>query len=249
MKLHFTELKKIDSEKRLPPRGNQQGEVHVWRHDLHYDDPFLRESPYLLSSEELQRAQKYHFEKDRRVYESGHVFIRKVLAHYCGMDPAQLVLSPIVNQKPRLENAPFHIYFNISHASNRILIAVGFQSDVGIDVERIIPDFDTDGFAEANYHPNEMSHLQTLKGDDELKYFYFIWTRKEAWLKLTGEGVNEKLRELDFSGVKPFPSLPPHGHHDLYMTSWSDTDDYIATLAAYTDSKNIRFFGSSLLLE
>lgn len=250
MKIHFKSLIEPSREHKLPGAGNHAGEVHVWSHAIHFDDPFLKEAPYLLSENELHRASKYHFEKDKRVYESGHVFIRKVLAHYTSVKPAKLDLSPVVNQKPVLENAPFRIHFNISHSGARILIAVGFTSDVGIDVEKIIPDFDTDGFSESNYHPNEQAHLQMLKGEDETDYFYCIWTRKEAWLKLTGEGINEHLKELDFSGKEGKTSgINPHGHHELYMVSWKETPEYMATLASHVPPEKVRFFSSDRLAE
>lgn len=248
MKLHFSNLKDISREHKMPQKGNLNDEIHVWSHTIHFDDPFLREAPYLLSNDELNRAAKYHFEKDKRVYESGHVFIRKILAHYTSIEAAKLDLSPIVNQKPILAGSPFKIHFNISHSGSKILVAIGFNSDVGIDVEKIIPDFDMDGFAEANYHSNELAHIRTLKNNDESDYFYRIWTRKEAWLKLTGEGINDKLKDLDFSGKATTVPLPPHGHHDLYMTSWNESPEYIATLAAFSSSSNIRFFISDALL-
>jgi hypothetical protein len=34
----------------------------------------------------------------------------------------------------------------------------------------------------------------------------------------------------------------------LFMTSWKESDDYLATLAAYSDSKQIRFFVSDSLI-
>jgi 4'-phosphopantetheinyl transferase len=248
MKLHLKSVKNITRQKHLPAHGNHPGEVHIWSHTIHYDDPYMRQAPYLLSQDEMSRAARYHFEKDRRVYESAHVFIRKVLSHYVSIDPALLDLSPIVNKKPQLLNAPFHIHFNISHAGSRILVAVGFDSDVGVDVERVIGDFDMDGFAEANYHQHEIDELKTLSGDEEAFYFYTIWTRKEAWLKLTGEGVNDKLRELDFSGKSTQPKITPHGHQQVYMSSWMDGDDYIATVASDIDRTHTLYFSSSLLL-
>ncbi len=232
----------------MPESGNHNQETHVWSHTIHFDDPFLREAPYLLSSDEMNRAGKYHFEKDKRVYEAGHVLIRKILSHYTAIEAGKLELTPIVNRKPDLKNSPFNIHFNISHSGSKILVAIGFLSDVGIDVEKILPDFDTDGFAEANYHSNEVAHLKTLNNETETDYFYQIWTRKEAWLKLTGEGVNDKLKDLDFSGKDIKSPLPPHGHHDLYMTSWKESADYIATLAAYADPKSYRFFSSEVLI-
>ncbi len=248
MKLHFRNLSDINREHKLPQSGNHHEEVHVWSHSIHFDDPFLREAPYLLSADELGRAGKYHFEKDKRVYEAGHVVIRKILAHYTSIEASKLELTPIVNRKPELLSTPFRIHFNISHSGGKILVAVGFLSDVGIDVEKVIPDFDMDGFADANYHPNEVSHFRSLNNNEESDYFYQVWTRKEAWLKLTGEGVNDKLRDLDFSGKEVKTTLPPHGHHDLYMTSWKEDPDYLATLAAYSDPKKYRFFNSDLLI-
>ncbi len=248
MKLHFRNISEIHWEKNLPEAGNHHQETHVWSHTIHFDDPFLREAPYLLSAEESTRAAKYHFEKDRRVYEAGHVLIRKILAHYTSMEASKLELTPIVNTKPELLNSPFKIHFNISHSGNKILVAVGFLTDVGIDVEKVIPDFDIDGFAEANYHPHEVDNLRLLNEEAETDYFYQIWTRKEAWLKLTGEGVNDKLKEIDFSGKDMKTTLPPHGHHDLYMTSWKDTADYMITLAAYAVPESYHFFNSAILI-
>ena len=105
-----------------------------------------------------------------------------------------------------------------------------------------------DGFAESNYHPNELTHFRTLSDQAEADYFYCVWTRKEAWLKLTGEGINDKLREIDFSGKDMKSQLPAFGHHDLYMISWHETSDYIATLAAYVGPGKIRFYSSEALL-
>lgn len=246
MKLYFRNISDIHWENKLPASGNHNQETHVWSHTIHFDDPFLREAPYMLSSEESTRAAKYHFEKDRRVYEAGHVLIRKILSHYTNIEASKLELSPIVNTKPELLKSPFNIHFNISHSGNKILVAVGFLTDVGIDVEKVIPDFDTDGFAEANYHPNEVSHLHTLKDEAETDYFYQIWTRKEAWLKLTGEGVNDKLKELDFSG-KDVESTLPQGISELHMTSWKESADYMVTLAAYALPESYRFFNSTIL--
>jgi 4'-phosphopantetheinyl transferase len=246
MRLHFRNIPDITREKVLPIKGQHNNEVHIWSHTFHLDDSFLQEAPFTLSQDEQKRAARYHFEKDRKVYESGHVLIRKLLSHYTGIKSSMLQLSPIVNQKPKLENAPFQINFNISHSGNKILVAIGFSSEVGIDVEKVVADFDTDGFAESNYHPNELTHFRSLSGEEDTDYFFRIWTRKEAWLKLTGEGVNDKLRELDFSGEELL-FLPTTPEEDLYMSSWNETTDYIATLASFNKFSSSRFFGSELL--
>ena len=244
MKLKFVHLDPVRFSESLPSKGIHSGEVHIWQHIPTAGDPFVAFAPDLLSADELDRSMKYHFERDRKIYLSGHVFIRKVLAHYTAVAPSEVQLTPVVNRKPVMLNAPFPIQFNIAHCGERIIIAVGFKLDVGIDVEEIADGFDTDGFAEANYHPEEIAAMRLLKDPRQTDYFYTIWTRKEAWLKLTGEGTNEKLRTMDFSGNNSDYQLEDFGFDYVSMISWKDSEGYIATLAVPNDYGSLHFFNS-----
>lgn len=246
MKLSFTRIGKIEKEKSKPKPGSHPGSVHVWSHLLQPNDPFAEMAASIVSPDESARALKYHFERDRKIYLSGHVFIRKVISHYTELAPECIQLTPVVNTKPSVLNPPFPVYFNISHSGTYILVALGFDSDVGIDVEEIADGFDTDGFAENNYHPNECSSMLALSGDLETEYFYTVWTRKEAWLKLTGQGTSERLRELDFSGETESPK-GVNWPTDIHMISWKVDKDYLATLASPFPASSILHFGSETL--
>ena len=247
MKLLFTHLGRNERATAPPASGSHVGSVHVWTHAIGKEDALLQLSSTTVSKDESDRAFKYHFERDRKIYLIGHVFIRKVLSHYTKMTPQALDLSPVVNTKPVLLNAPFPVHFNISHCGSCILIAVSFDTEVGIDVEELVEDFDMDGFSENNYHPNEISEMARLEGDKQIDYFYTIWTRKEAWLKLTGEGTNDHLKDYDFSGVESSPK-GVNWNHDIHMISWRESTNYLATLATSHSSSSVAWYDSAILM-
>lgn len=115
--------------------------------------------------------------------------------------------------KPYLVNHP-DIHFNISHSDGAVICAVG-RIPMGIDLQihktvcggslcrqriektakRILSKEEWDCF-EKSGHAAEC--------------FYEYWTKKESYLKYTGEGIRRDLRELEYTGCKfwkvPFES-------------------------------------------
>ncbi len=247
MNLHFHELKSTSRESSPTQDGPSPGEIHIWAHAITHADPFIGHARFVLSAEELEKASKYHFEKDKRAYEAGHVFIRRVLSRYTQIDPVSLEITVNDRNKPQLANSPFPIHFNISHSENLILLAISFDGEVGADTEFILPDFDTDGFAEANYHPNELAQFQAVSGTAQTDLFYKIWTLKEAFLKLTGEGVNDHLKDLDFSGKNSSIKHSKGSPKELNLYSWKRKDDYICSLAADIAPAKLKFYDSALI--
>ena len=79
--------------------------------------------------------------------------------------------------------------FNIAHCKNAIGVIIG-DKEVGIDVEcmgRYKP-------ALAEYAMSEAEIKEIEEGGD--KAFTMLWTKKEALLKLTGEGIVDDLKNV-----------------------------------------------------
>ena len=79
--------------------------------------------------------------------------------------------------------------FNIAHCKNAIGVIIG-DKEVGIDVEcmgRYKP-------ALAEYAMSEAELKEIEEGGD--KAFTMLWTKKEALLKLTGEGIVDDLKNV-----------------------------------------------------
>ena len=107
-------------------------------------------------------------------------------------DPALSQLSPSDLQLPT--------YFSISHCSAAIAVAVS-DHPVGIDVEtinrRITPDL-----IRYTMNNDEQSAIFATLNNQHSTFFRF-WTRKEAYLKLIGTGINGDMKDV-------LLYLPPH---------------------------------------
>jgi 4'-phosphopantetheinyl transferase len=86
------------------------------------------------------------------------------------------------------------------------LIAVSSEHRVGIDIEKIRTDVDINQLAELFFSGRERSGLQALPEHLRVRGFFACWTRKEAFLKATGDGLFFPLS--DFS-VTTHPDFDP----------------------------------------
>jgi len=88
-----------------------------------------------------------------------------------------------VTGKPFFKKGPFH--FSISHAGDLILLAVSKRHPVGADVVEICRMKN----AASTYLHAEEADRRGRKDAQWMRYKSFIWARKEAFGKLSGEGI------------------------------------------------------------
>jgi 4'-phosphopantetheinyl transferase len=105
--------------------------------------------------------------------------------------------------KPALVNVPRDRCpsFNLSHSGDLALLAVASGRDVGVDVEQVQPIADADAIAEHYFCARERDTLRQIDGEARMALFYTYWTRKEAILKATGDGLSLPLDQVDVSTV------------------------------------------------
>lgn len=85
------------------------------------------------------------------------------------------------------------VCFSLSHSG--AMVAVGVDgAQIGIDVEKIAEE-DRLRIAGRFFHPAERAYVQAAS--DQRRAFCEIWTRKEAYLKMTGEGISRELTGFD----------------------------------------------------
>jgi 4'-phosphopantetheinyl transferase len=68
---------------------------------------------------------------------------------------------------------------------------------VGVDVERIRPMRDADRIAERFFSAREAEAFCKVPPAEQDAAFFSLWTRKEAWLKATGDGISESLSKFE----------------------------------------------------
>jgi 4'-phosphopantetheinyl transferase len=149
-----------------------------------------------LSEAERVRATRFRFDADRARFVASHAALREILASCLDVAPASLEFGEGTHGKPFLA-APAHcrsLRFSLSHSGEIALVAVTLGREVGVDVERVRPRDDLDGFVARYLSSIEREALARVPAGDRLRAFFETWTLKEAYLKACGDGL---LRELD----------------------------------------------------
>lgn len=92
--------------------------------------------------------------------------------------------------------------FNLSHSHDRVCIAVSAYSPVGVDVERVRSQMEVDKLADLVMSVSEKTAWSQLQKEERQIAFFRLWTRKEAVVKATGEGLFRSLPSFSV-GWKP----------------------------------------------
>jgi 4'-phosphopantetheinyl transferase len=124
--------------------------------------------------------------------------LRALLGNYLQLDPARLEFACHSRGKPSLTGpGAGQIHFNLAHSEDLALIAVTRAGEVGVDVERIRPMPDGEAIAERFFSTREIEAFRRVPAAARDAAFFSLWTRKEAWLKATGDGIAESLAKIE----------------------------------------------------
>jgi phosphopantetheine--protein transferase-like protein len=176
------------------------GDVHVWRAGLDRDESAVRAFRRLLSPQEQERADRFHFHKDRRHFTVARGLLRTLVARHLGCRPEEVQFRYNAHGKPLLAEAgPADLRFNVSHSHGLALFALTRGRDVGVDVERARPDFAGEDLARRFFAPAEVAVLLALPAEQRREAFFACWTRKEAYIKAVGKGLALPLDRFEVS--------------------------------------------------
>jgi 4'-phosphopantetheinyl transferase len=218
--------------------------VHVWSRAAPADHVVDQSTWNVLSSDERAAAGRLRDDGDRARRVQARATLRRLLARYAGTDPEGLRFEQNGHGKPELVAQPGHpeLRFNVSHSGAKILVAVTIDREVGVDVERIQPEFPWEEVARSLLSPVEITTIRGLPAVRRVQSFFDCWVRKEAYLKGLGTGLSASLGDF----VVP---LGPNGGavHDDRRTSSAAGDwrvhpldvgrGYAASLAVAGDAR------------
>ena len=188
------------------PLAFPQGRIDVY--SVRLDEPVTSvPEAAILSPDERARARRFHFEKDRIHFSRCRSVLRELLAGYLAIPADEVRFEYPSSRKPQLtaEQNPRALQFNVSHSANMGLIAIGSEHRLGVDIEKIRADVDTTALAERFFSLRERAGLQALPAHLRVSAFFACWTRKEAFLKATGDGLSFPLADF---------SVSTHPQHD-----------------------------------
>ena len=224
-------------------------EAHVWRLSLTLLDR-VQQMEQLLDEEERIRAGRFRFERDRRRYTLTRGMLRTLLGRYLNCDPVALRISYSARGKPFVD-APqnsLNVRFNVSHAGDLALLAFCREREIGVDIESRKRLKDWQSIAERIFSSSEKRELGSLPASLRTAAFYNGWTRKEAYLKATGEGLVDRLNEIEVavSPLAPASLRAIHGDTESASKWWlcalEPAEDYAAALVIQEKKARVRLW-------
>ncbi len=131
------------------------------------------------------KIQRMRFEKDKKLsYGAG------ILTKYLFLENEINESSITINTSGKPETSDF--YFNLSHSGDYVVCAIG-SAGLGCDIEKIA--MFNPKIAERFFSDYECKWLyENSNNDIELQNNFFrLWTIKESYIKMTGEGISAGL--------------------------------------------------------
>ena len=185
-------------------------EVHVTWASLDVSPAEIERAARILAPDETERAARFVFPLHRARWIASRALLRRVVAAWTGLGPQEVRFAYGPTGKPMLASIGNELRFNLSHSGGYAACAVTSGGDVGIDLEEVRPLADAEAVAARFFSPLENEDLLDLPAADRLRGFYECWTRKEAFLKATGDGL---ARPLDSFSVTLGPHHLPRIRH------------------------------------
>ena len=176
-------------------------DVHVWRASLGQPVEHVRQLAQTLSYDEMMKAERFRFERDRRRFIVGRGVLRTILGCYLAVEPDKVQFRYSPRGKPYLaERFDSHrLRFNLAHSHEIALYALTCGREIGVDLEYIRPMLDMEQIAARFFSVRENAALCDIPDDQKLEAFFSCWTRKEAYIKATGEGLARPLDQFEVS--------------------------------------------------
>jgi 4'-phosphopantetheinyl transferase len=150
-----------------------------------------------MTASEVRRAGTITDAEARARFVTARVLLRVLLAQLVGMPPSSLTITTRCPRcgstdqgRPELAAAGADVAFSLAHAGDRVAVALTAGRGVGVDVEQVLGgEPPPAAVADACLAAAERGLYAALPGAARGRALATWWTRKEAVLKATGDGL------------------------------------------------------------
>lgn len=163
--------------------------VDVWLISYSVLSSFSQVKNIFPSKEELIYARRYTDRQKSYRYLQSRSAIRFILASYLQKSPKNLIFKYGAHGKPALAHCG-GLEFNVSHSYEFIIVAVGNNIRVGVDIEYVRPN-PRDELANRILGPTARAQYELLSEQERSASFSIAWTEREALAKMLGHGIGE----------------------------------------------------------
>jgi 4'-phosphopantetheinyl transferase len=198
----------------------------------------------LLDQAERDRRGRLLRQDDRDRLTVGAALARLVLAAHLGRPAERVRFDRACRRcgaqhgKPRLLDDSTGLQFSVAHSGQRVAVAVVRGALIGVDVEHLAASarLEVDALAREVLSEDEQAAFRTLAARDRLPGLLTYWTRKEALLKATGDGLSVPMATITVSGPDEPPRLQrwpalSSSHAPVAIEQLHPGAGYVASLA------------------
>lgn len=174
-------------------------EIALWYISMDVQVNHVQIAKRLLTLNEIEAANRFHFEKHRTRFILRRAARRVILSKNVGLPMNALSFGTKENGKPLLLN-PEAPAFSTSNSDDMALVGIapyGCVGELGVDIEKLRALSDGEGLSRRHGTEHEYHQVKSALYSERDALVLRYWTVKEAWLKATGAGVAEDLQRLD----------------------------------------------------
>lgn len=168
-------------------------DLRVVFYEVDKEEPFEKHAGLLplISNERRSRIDRINNNALKNVLLMSEMTIIRESAKDLGVAPSCILVRKTELGKPYIEGFPnYHI--SLSHCEGMIAFACA-SAPIGIDIEKERKNCLS--LAKRFFTENEYNRI--IESEDQKKEFLLVWTRKEAYVKMTGQGLSVPLSSFD----------------------------------------------------
>ena len=203
-----------------PPRL-ADNEIHLWYVPLVLSTCDGDQAIGLLNDIQRDKYQRRATPQLRRSYLASRFHLLTLLGAYSKVATEEVQLSYGRLNKPYLNPNPQNIEFNCTDTANDSdgvgLFAFSKANALGVDIEALTRRSNFAAIVARRFSSAETDYVTESNGSINPHRFLAYWTRKEAYGKASGKGINFSMRDMDLASPDSFelnfhsddrPSLP-----------------------------------------
>lgn len=210
-------------------------EVHLWCLPLKLR-PSQQEAALSLLSD-IQKD-KYHRRKSasrREVYLAGRYYLLTLLGQYTSTPAGNVLLSYSSLNKPYLSDKNQNIQFNFTDTTfdqnSYGLFVFCRHRLLGVDIESLNRVANFSEISDKRFSPEEQQFVTNHDGKINPQRCLAIWTRKEAFGKAIGKGINFKMNVLNLASPDAYKLDFVSHDEDWHLQQIQLPNDFISCIA------------------
>jgi len=190
------------------PPSLAENELHLWYLPLKLSASQADQAIGMLNQQQLNKLNRRSDQELKQAYLAGRYYLMSLLAAYNSMSVEEISLAYSRLNKPYLKPNPCNIQFNLTDTcldgKSVGLFAFTQVATVGVDLEFLNRQSRYSAIVTRRFSEAETDFVTLDNGKIDERRFLALWTRKEAYGKAIGQGINFKMRDMDLASPDSF---------------------------------------------